>query len=433
MPRWYFASPMIVLVVAALASCVPPPMVAAPVIAPQPPYGQPLPPQTPPPPPPVAAGPAKVALLVPLSGPNAGLGQAILNAAQLALFETGGDRLTLVPRDTRGTPGGAADAARAALADGVSLILGPLLAAEVEAVTPIARDAHVDVIAFSTVTDLAGGNTFLMGFLPGQEVVREVAYARQRGIARFAALAPDTAYGHLMVDTLRQSVPSTDGRVAQVAFYGAGGGDASVAIQRLLPGSVGPPSPTAQGPTAPGSAAPGSVPPAPDQTAPAPATPANFDALLLPDGGDRLKAIARELVAAGLDTKAARLLGSGLWDVPDIGDEPALDGGWFAASPPDARRDFEQRYRATYGREPPRLASLGYDAAALAAVLARGQGGPPFSRDAILNPSGFTGVDGLFRFTPQGLVQRELAVLEVEPQGNVVVSPAPQNFRDLGY
>ena len=146
-----------------------------------------------------------------------------------------------------------------------------------------------------------------------------------------------------------------------------------------------------------------------------------------------MKAIARKLVAAGLDTKATRLLGSGLWDVPDIGDEPALDGGWFAASPPDARRDFEQRYRATYGREPPRLASLGYDAAALAAALARGQGGPPFSRQAILNPNGFTGVDGLFRFTPQGLVQRELAVLEVEPQGNVVVSPAPQNFRDLGY
>ncbi len=429
MPRWYFprfASPVLVLVVVALASCVPPPMVAAPVIAPQPPSGQPLPPPTPPPPT-AAAGPAKVALLVPLSGVNAALGQAILNAAQLALFETGGDRLTLVPRDTKGTASGAANAARDALADGVSLILGPLLAAEVEAVTPIARDAHVNVIAFSTVTDLAGGNIFLMGFLPRQEVVREVGYARQRGIARFAALAPDTAYGHLMVDALRQAAPQTGGRVTQAAFYGAGGGDASAAIQRLLPGGPAAPSPTAAGPTA---AGPVGNPIAPDQTTPAPP---DFDALLLPDGGDRLKAIARKLVAAGLDIKATRLLGSGLWDVPDIGDEPALDGGWFAASPPDARRGFERSYRATYGREPPRLASLGYDAAALAAVLARGQGGPPFSREAILNPNGFSGVDGLFRFTPQGLVQRELAVLEVEPQGNVVVSPAQQTFRDLGY
>ncbi len=185
-------------------------MVPAPVVTPQPPYG---PPTAPPAPPKPAgpAGPAKVALLVPLSGPNAGLGQAILNAAQLALFETGGDQLTLVPRDTKGTTAGAADAARAAVGEGVSLILGPLLAAEVEAVKPIAHDAHLNIIAFSTVTDLAGGNTFLMGFLPRQEVVREIAYARQRAIARFAALAPDTAYGHLMADALRDTASASGG------------------------------------------------------------------------------------------------------------------------------------------------------------------------------------------------------------------------------
>jgi ABC-type branched-subunit amino acid transport system substrate-binding protein len=159
----------------------------------------------------------------------------------------------------------------------------------------------------------------------------------------------------------------------------------------------------------------------------------NFDALLLPEGGGELRTLAGKLTAAGLDTKATRLLGSGLWDVPDIGGDAALDGGWFAAAPPEARRGFEAKYRATYGSEPPRLASLGYDAAALAAALASGKSGPPFSREAIENPSGFSGVDGLFRFTPDGLVERSLAVLEVEPQGNVVVSPAPAAFRNLGY
>ncbi|HEY3909322.1 MAG TPA: penicillin-binding protein activator [Stellaceae bacterium] len=411
---------MLVLAAWALASCVPPPIVPAPLATPQPPYGGPPPPAPPPGPPPVAtpAGPAKVALLVPLSGPNAELGQAILNAAQLALFQTGGDQLTLVPRDTKGTSAGAADAAHAVASEGVGLILGPLLASEVEAVKPVARDAHLNVIAFSTVTDLAGGNTFLMGFLPRQEVVREVAYARERGISRFAALSPDTPYGHLMTDALRDAASSTGGSMTKIAFYDPRSGDASAAIARLLPA---------------GAAPSGADPSAPDQTAPAPPAAPSFEALLLPEGGDRLKAIARKLVAAGLDTRATRLLGSGLWDVPDIGDEPALDGGWFAASPPDARQNFEQRYRATYGRDPPRLASLGYDAAALAAVLARGQGGPPFSREAILNPNGFAGVDGLFRFTPDGLVQRALAVLEVEPQGNVVVSPAAHSFQDLGY
>jgi hypothetical protein len=158
-----------------------------------------------------------------------------------------------------------------------------------------------------------------------------------------------------------------------------------------------------------------------------------FDALLLPVGGDQLKQIAGQLKSAGLDTTQTRLLGSGLWDDPSITSDPALAGGWFAASPPQARRDFEGRYQGAYGRAPPRLASLAFDAAALAAVLAKSDSPDPFSAQSIQNPNGFTGVDGLFRFGPQGLVQRGLAVLEVDPGGDKVVSPAPQNFQNLAY
>jgi len=352
-----------------------------------------------------------VALLVPLSGANAELGQALLDATQLALFESAGDRMILVPRDTGGNAAGAAGAARAVIGDGARLILGPLLAPEVEAVKPIAQEAHINVIAFSTVTTLAGGNTYLMGFLPRQEVVREVGYARERGLARFAALAPNSPYGHLMADALREVASGSGGSVTKIEFFDPRAGDVSPAIQRLLPGG-------GEGSTAP---SPGSPPVA------------SFDALLLPEGGARLKQIAGQVKSASGSAKPVQLLGSGLWDTPDIGSDPVIVGGWFASSPPEARQDFERRFTATYGHNPPRLASLGYDAAALAAVLARGQAGEPFSQQAILNPSGFTGVDGLFRFTPNGLVQRGLAVLEVVPQGTTVVSPAPQSFQDLGY
>ena len=370
-----------------------------------------MPPGAPAPATPVAeAGPAKVALLVPLSGANAALGQAILDAAQLALFEASDDRLTLVPRDTSGNAEGAAKAARAVIAGGARLILGPLLAVEVEAVKPLARDAHLNVIAFSTVTELAGGNTFLMGFLPRQEVVREVGQARDRGLARFAALAPNSPYGHLMADALRDVASASGATMTRVEFYDPRDDDTAPAVRRLMLG--------------------GGASAAPDAAA---AAAPSFDALLLPEGGARLKQIARQVKEAEIDMKPVQLLGSGLWDVPDIGNEPALAGGWFAAAAPEPRRVFEQHFREVYGHEPPRLASLGYDAAALAAALSRGAGGEPFSQQAILNPSGFTGVDGLFRFAPSGLVQRGLAVLEVEPQGDVLVSPAPQTFQDLGY
>jgi ABC-type branched-subunit amino acid transport system substrate-binding protein len=401
---------LVILIAAALAACAPT-MVPAPIAPRQPPSAGLPPPAGMPAPPPSSGvpGPAKVALLVPLSGANAELGRAILDAAQLALFETPGERLILVPRDTAGTADGAAKAARAVIDDGAKLILGPLLATEVQAVRPFARDAHLNIIAFSTMTELAGGNTFLMGFLPRQDVVREVGHARERGLARFAALAPNSPYGHLVVDALREFATASGATVTRVEFYDPRGGDTAPAVQRLLPG--GGPS------TAPGSAAAGALP---------------FDALLLPEGGGRLQQIARQVKEASAGAKPLQLLGSGLWDVPDLGSEPALVGGWFAASPPDLRRTFAQRFQTAYGRAPPRLASLGYDAAALAAVLAQGEG-EPFSQQAILRPNGFTGVDGLFRFTPGGLVQRGLAVLEVEPQGDVVVSPAPLSFQDLAF
>ena len=166
---------------------------------------------------------------------------------------------------------------------------------------------------------------------------------------------------------------------------------------------------------------------------PTPAGGPAFDALLLPVGGDQLKQIAQQLRAAGIDPAQTHLLGSGLWDDPSILKEPALAGGWFAASPPDVRHEFEHRYQGAYGHPPPRLASLAFDAAALAAVLAKSPDPDPFSQSAIENPNGFTGVDGLFRFTSQGLVQRGLAVLEVEPNGDKVVSPAPLNFQDFAF
>src|SRR5207247_11426119 len=124
-----------------------------------------------------------------------------------------------------GTAGGPAAAAGAVISEGVGLMLGPLLAAEVETVKPIAQGAHINVIAFSTVTNLAGGNIFLMGFLPRQEVVREVGYARQQGLSRFAAIAPNSPYGHLMVDALQEVAPATGGTIAKVELYDPRAGD----------------------------------------------------------------------------------------------------------------------------------------------------------------------------------------------------------------
>ena len=363
-----------------------PPAVVAPTPAPVPPGA-------------VAQGANKVrvALLLPLSGANAVLGNAMLDAAQMALFDAADDKLELVPNDTQGTPEGAAEAARAALADGARLIIGPLLAGEVEAVKPVAQAANVPVLAFSTSTALAGGGVYLMGFLPRQEIERVTAFARAKGVSRFAALAPRSPYGEIAVEALRAATQGDGASVERVDYYDPAQPDLTPVVKRFA------------------------------------AAGHDYDALLLPEGGARLRALAPLLPYYDIDPEKVHFLGTGLWDEPGLAAEPALSGGWYAAPPPAPRADFEKRFQDLYRRAPPRLSTLGYDATALAAVLARGEHGADFSPAALTNPSGFAGVDGIFRLRPDGLVQRGLAVLEIHRDGNVVIDPAPETFQSVSY
>ncbi len=65
---------------------------------------------------------------------------------------------------------------------------------------------------------------------------------------------------------------------------------------------------------------------------------------------------------------------------------------------------------------------------ALAGHLARLKQGGDFSAEAITNPAGWSGIDGIFRFLPDGKSERALAIIEVQAGRNNVVSPAPGQF-----
>jgi hypothetical protein len=83
------------------------------------------------------------------------------------------------------------------------------------------------------------------------------------------------------------------------------------------------------------------------------------------------------------------------------------------------------RVRDSVGRDPVRLSTIAYDAAALAAVL--GKKGD-FTPIRLTQRNGFAGVDGVFRLLDTGLIERGLAVMEVQRDGFRVASPAPESF-----
>jgi ABC-type branched-subunit amino acid transport system substrate-binding protein len=154
--------------------------------------------------------------------------------------------------------------------------------------------------------------------------------------------------------------------------------------------------------------------------------------LFLPEGGADLAIIGKQLSGAGFDPQKIRMLGTGLWDDLDTAQQaPLVVGGWYAAPDAIGRQNFVAAYKATYNEDPPRLATLAYDATALAAVLAKR--GARFDTAALTNPNGFAGLDGIFRLKPTGEVERGLAVLEVTPTGPRDVDSAPPCFAAAAF
>jgi branched-chain amino acid transport system substrate-binding protein len=158
-----------------------------------------------------------------------------------------------------------------------------------------------------------------------------------------------------------------------------------------------------------------------------------FDAVLMPTGGEDARSIANLISHNNLPPRRIKRLGTGLLDDPALATEVNLDGAWFAAPSPTTRRNFENRYRETFAQKPPRLSTLAYDATALAATLAR-QGFKTgdrdiYSRKNLTNPNGFFGIDGIFRFRPDGTAERGLAILSFKNGEIVVIDETPKTFQ----
>jgi branched-chain amino acid transport system substrate-binding protein len=340
------------------------------------------------------SGKTRIALLLPLSGSAAPIGQAMQQAAEMALFDTGAKELALAAYDSGDSAETAMEAYRKARSDGVAMVLGPLFGTSAKALAPLVAQGGANVVSFSNDETAAQRGVWIMGIAAPPQVRRVVDYSVESGIRRFAAFAPQTSYGEQMVRALESQATIRGATVAGVELYDPNSADLVTSAKRLAGALKGD----------------GKL------------------AILVPVAPPRLSTALAALGAAGLDNKSVQFIGTGVWDVPNVGSDAMARGAWYAAPDPARRADFERRFLATYGRPPNRLATLAYDGVALAGNLARLKPGGDFSAEAITNPNGWSGVDGIFRFLPDGRSERALAVIEVQGNRGTVVSPAPTTF-----
>lgn len=347
-----------------------------------------------------AGTPVKVGILLPLSGQNKALGEAMLNAAQMALFDIGSTNFELIPRDTKNSSADAVQAAQSAVQAGAQLILGPVFAHDVRAVKSVVRSAGINMITFSTDWTLADGQTFVMGFLPFDQVERIARYAAGAGIKNAAIASPASSYGRAVSRTFSNAAAANGMKISTTLNFPEQNPDLAGIAQSLA------------------------------RTTPP------IQAVFMPVGGAQAVAFADQLSAQGLDPVRLKRIGTGLFDDGALMRTPNLDGAWFAAPSPNLRARFVERYKGVYAAQPPRLSTLAYDATALALVLARREGEqqstkPAFDRGTITNPNGFSGIDGIFRFRSDGTIERGLAILEYRDGKITVIEEAPRTFEGL--
>jgi ABC-type branched-subunit amino acid transport system substrate-binding protein len=338
--------------------------------------------------------PVRVGILLPFTNGSAStraLAASMMKSAELALFDAHNPDILLVTADEGSTPQQAAAGTRTLLSEGAEVIIGPLFAQSATAAAPIARDHGVPIISFSTDTAVAGNGVFLLSFQAANEVHRIVSFAASRGHTGFAALVPNTLYGERVAEAFETDVKAAGGRVTDIEKFAPDGANVTAVAKAVA------------------------------DTKP--------DTILIAQGGNLLREIGPTLAANGAGNRQVQLLGTGLWDDPSITNEPMLAGGWFTAPAHESHRQFEARFHAQFGSNPPQLATLAFDAVSLVARLAGGQPYHRFTAAVITDPNGFAGVDGIFRFDPDGSSQRGLAILSVQPDGFRVVDHAPTTFQ----
>lgn len=330
----------------------------------------------------------RVALLVPLSGANANVGQSIANATTMALLDTSADNLRITTYDTAG---GAGEAARRAIADGNRLILGPLTRDNVGDVLAPARAADVPLITFSNDTTVARNDAFVMGHIPEQSVERTVDFAFSQGARNFAALAPRGDYGNRTLAALERVVSQRGGRVVAIQRYDRSNTSIISAADRLA----------AEG---------------------------GYDTVLIADSA-RLSAMAAPRLKDAGDALPS-IIGTELWSREDVLTRtPTLRGAWFSSVSDDRYSQFADSYEQRFGSEPFRIATLGYDAVLLSLRLTRDWRPGRDVPDGLLTDSGgFLGLDGPFRFMSNGTGQRALEIRQVGNGVFTVVDPAPRGF-----
>ena len=326
------------------------------------------------------------ALLLPLTGETKNVGQNLLNAAELALFDFNSPNIAIKPYDTKGTESGAKNAINKAIDDDIDIVIGPLFSKTTKAIANIAKENNITVLSLSNDSSLAKEGVLVFGYTPEDQIKETINFAIENNVFRFSALLPKNKYGKLLEKVIIEELDKEDILPQQIQWYDSVDEQLSHSIKRIarFPEII-----------------------TEDYLR------HKSELLIIPESGPILTPIISRLSSKNLDTKRFRFAGTSQWEQESISSNKKLIGSWFAATNLNDIKNFKNVFKNNFGYVPENIASLAYDALALTLLIT--QDNPPHITKDNFNPENtYEGISGIFSFTNDGVIKRKLNIYEIE-------------------
>ncbi len=361
----------------------------------------------------------RVAMLLPLSGKMADMGNSMKNSAMMALGDLNANNLVVQFYDTKGTTSGARIAVENAIQANSNLILGPLLSDEVTAITEPAKSADIPVISFSTAPHVLQNGIYTLGLLSDEQVERIIRYSASINRSNVAMVLPDTPSSINMLRSALNASKLHGVNIVKVGFYAPDTMDFTTLVTQIAgeekinySKKLSARAKKTQNANEPE-----------EELEP---VELDFNAVLVPEFGNRLKSITSMFSFYDVSAPEVMFLGTSVWANTNLSKETELYGAVYPVMPPARQQYFAQKYSEMFGERPNGLSVLAYDAVALSFALA--QKDKEQLHQAITSMDGFFGMSGAFRLFTNGKNEHGLDIVKVSSKGQQVVEPAVQKF-----
>ncbi|HAT6978836.1 TPA: ABC transporter substrate-binding protein [Legionella pneumophila] len=162
--------------------------------------------------------PKQVALLLPLSGPLSGPGNAIREGFMAAYKANRGDESTKIKvYDT--SKGDITNTYHQAISDGAEYVVGPLTKAQVATIASL--DHPVPTLLLNDTDTSTQNNSYSLGLSPVNEAIQVAIKAKSKGYRKALIIAPNNAWGNEVAKAFTNQWNEDGGLVVDTLRYAA--------------------------------------------------------------------------------------------------------------------------------------------------------------------------------------------------------------------